>query len=380
MSLKDIITKDILDSNRKRNENTRSVAIYLNTLPADSAAGKQKIKIMQAFAKPIASDPAFELTMVNPIPTQAAKIAKRMGERFKVYDTEFSFSFGYHFSPNPAALRSMLRKDLTAKHEQDRKIWYTDANPFNCYEKKIGYGKTNKERVRIVYGNIYPDKAEYFNKNSPSDRWEKISKEYGVELKPWQPIKPITPYFDRGFIYVCGNRGSSGYSAFGKNAADWMIQKALKIMKVTKRSIILRQHPANRIPTYERDKRVLDEFAAQSNGRVKIQSPTAWYPDHIENIRDCHCVVVFTSTAAAPAIIEGKPIFVEHPSSYMYSMSSGSKNNAGPHAGIKNIEDPYLGVDRQQWLNDYAYAHWSIKELERGEYWKRIRSQILSFS
>ena len=64
----------------------------------------------------------------------------------------------------------------------------------------------------------------------------------------------------------------------------------------------------------------------------------------------------------------------------MYSMSSGSKNNAGPHAGIKNIEDPYLGVDRQQWLNDYAYAHWSIKELERGEYWKRIRSQILSFS
>ena len=77
MSLKDIITKDILDSNRKRNENARSVAIYLNTLPADSAAGKQKIKIMQAFAKPIASDSAFEVTIVNPIPTQAAKIAKK---------------------------------------------------------------------------------------------------------------------------------------------------------------------------------------------------------------------------------------------------------------------------------------------------------------
>lgn len=350
----------------------RSIGIYLNTLPADSAAGKQKIRIMQAFAKPISTDPDFELTMVNPIPTQAAKMAKRMGERFKVYDTEFSFSFGYHFSPNPAALRSVLRKDLTAKHEKDRKIWYTDANPFSCYEKKIGYNKTDKERVRIVYGNIYPDKAEYFNKNSPGDRWEKISKEYGVKLKPWQPLESAKPLnFEQGFIYICGNRGSSGYSAFGNNAADWMIQKAKKVMKYTDRSIILRQHPANRIPTYERDKQVLDEFAAQSNGRVKIQSPTTWYPDHIENIKACHCVVVYTSTAAAPAIIEGKPIFVEHPSSYVYAMSSGD---------IANIECPNLELDRQQWLNDYAYAHWSIQELSKGKYWKRVRNKILSFS
>ena len=33
--------------------------------------------------------------------------------------------------------------------------------------------------------------------------------------------------------------------------------------------------------------------------------------------------------------------------------------------------------DRQQWLNDLGYAHWSLNEIRNGEYWTRVKDQIL---
>ena len=33
--------------------------------------------------------------------------------------------------------------------------------------------------------------------------------------------------------------------------------------------------------------------------------------------------------------------------------------------------------DRQQWLNDLGYSHWNLNEIKNGEYWIRVRKQIL---
>ncbi len=375
MSLKDIITKDFLESNRKRNENIRTVAVYLNTLPNDSKVAREKIAIMTAFAEPLSQDPDIDLTLVKSMSSPQQRELFRRGERFKVYDTDFSFSFGYHFSPNPTTLRSCLRKELTAKHKKDGKIWYTDANPLGCYEKAIQNNKACS-RVRIAYGDIYPDKAQYFNKNSPGDRWEQLAKEWKIKVKPYKDILPERHAdCEKGFIYICCNRGSSGYSAFGRNAADWAIETANKIRKYTNRPIIIRQHHASRYPTYNRDKQVLDEYAAKRRMKYKdiitIESPTGTYPNLIERTKQAHAVVVFTSTAGAPAIIEGVPLFVEHESSFLYAMSAGK---------YKNIEDPNFNLNRNQFLHDYAYAHWSTEELKKGLYWKRVRDQILSSS
>ena len=304
--------------------NIRNVAIYLNTLPGDSTAGREKIKIMESFAEPLQLDPDIEAIIVRPMDTRQQRQVFMNGDRFKVYDTEFSMSFGYHFSPNPTTLRACLRKDLTAKHKKDGKIWYTDANALGCYDR-------NSTRVRIAYGDIYPDKAQYFNKNSPGDRWEKISKEYGITIKEYKdkvPVKQST--YKKGFIYICCNRGSSGYSAFGKNAADWSIETAKTIRKYTTRPIVIRQHKASKYPSYARDKAVLDKFAT-----------------------------------------ENASVYIEHKSSYLYPMSAGA---------YKNIENPNYVLNKYQYFCNYAYAHWSNKELRKGLYWKRVKNQILNSS
>ena len=43
---------------------------------------------------------------------------------------------------------------------------------------------------------------------------------------------------------------------------------------------------------------------------------------------------------------------------------------------INTIEKPNI-PDRQQWLNDLGYAHWSLNEIRNGEYWTRVKDQIL---
>ena len=43
---------------------------------------------------------------------------------------------------------------------------------------------------------------------------------------------------------------------------------------------------------------------------------------------------------------------------------------------LNTIEKPNI-PDRQQWLNDLGYAHWSLNEIRNGEYWTRVKDQIL---
>ena len=44
--------------------------------------------------------------------------------------------------------------------------------------------------------------------------------------------------------------------------------------------------------------------------------------------------------------------------------------------GTRLLEKPNI-PDRQQWLNDLGYAHWSLNEIRNGEYWTRVKDQIL---
>ena len=87
----------------------------------------------------------------------------------------------------------------------------------------------------------------------------------------------------------------------------------------------------------------------------------------ISEIKKSYAVVVFTSSAGAPAIIEGKPLYVFNETSHLAPMNCGDLNT---------IEKPNI-PDRQQWLNDLGYAHWSLNEIRNGEYWTRVKDQIL---
>ena len=167
-------------------------------------------------------------------------------------------------------------------------------------------------------------------------------------------------------IYICCNRGSAGYSGLGVNAADWAIETATKLRQYTDRNIVIRQHKSSGYPQYMSDFQKLSKFASD-NKNITIHSPKFNFPELISEIRKSYAVVVFTSSAGAPAIIEGKPLYVFNETSHLAPMNCGDLNT---------IEKPNI-PDRQQWLNDLGYAHWSLNEIRNGEYWTRIKDQIL---
>ena len=271
----------------------------------------------------------------------------------KIENTSHAICFNYQFKADKEKPRIKLRQELWERFKSTGNIWFYDSNVLVAYESERHHPQNSY--VRIAYGNVYPDKTNYFNKNSPSDRWEKMKKNLNLEIKDYKK--------DKKNILICCNRGSGGYSAFGKNAADWALETVDIIRRYTDRPITIRQHKGKGYTNYLQDRTKLYE-AKKYIKDLDIQSPDGNYPDLITSIKDSYAVVIFTSSAGAPAIIEGKPLFVCHPSSYLYSMNAGD---------ISKIENPNLDLNRQQFLNNLGYSHWTYEEIKNGVYWKRIK-------
>ena len=212
--------------------------------------------------------------------------------------------------------------------------------------------------VRVAYKDIYPGKAEYFNENCPPDRWNRMAKIKRIDVKDYD----LKGYF----IYICCNRGSSGYSGRGVNAAQWAIETVEELRKHTDRPIKIRQHSsksyAEHLPDYNR----LKEFCERQKN-VSLHSPLGEYPGLVGEIKKAYAVVIFTSTAGGPAIVEGKPLFICNKHCYYLPMKAGE---------LSDIEKPNISIDRQQFLNNLGYSHWRLPELKDGEYWERVKNDV----
>jgi len=249
-----------------------------------------------------------------------------------------------------------LRCDVWDKHKKDGSIWFYDGNIFVSYEKTKSHPHNNF--VRIPYSNVYTDKAKYFNENPDPNRWQNMMQRLQIQLRDYNKSG------DK--IILCCNRGSGGYSGLGVNAAEWAERTVRKIRRFTDRPIIIRQHHAKGYPAYAIDTQRLKNLVKEINN-VELQNPEGHYPILIEQIRKCYAVVVFTSSAGAPAVIEGKPLYVEHHTSFLYPMNAGD---------LSTIENPNLNVDRQSFLNKLGDCHYSLEEIKRGVYWKKVKQYV----
>ena len=246
----------------------------------------------------------------------------------------------------------VLRKRLIDRYEPDDKIWYFDSNVLISYEKHKSH--LNKSFVRIAYGKVYPNEAKYFNDNPKPHKWEYMMKACDIDLKK---------YDKKGKkIYITCNRGSGGYSGHGVNAADWAIETAKKLRQCTDRPIVVRTHKGMGYPTAQDDIKRLYEAKNHINN-FDVHSPNNNYPDLIQEIRDSYAVVIFTSSSGAPAIIEGKPLFVTHPTGYLTPMNAGR---------LEDIEKPNYDLDRDKFLHGLGESHWTLEQIEKGEYFKKF--------
>jgi hypothetical protein len=273
-------------------------------------------------------------------------------EKYEMSNGDYAFCFNFQRDVPRSRPGLDLRKKIINRYEPPGKIFYYDSNVLVSYEKVKHHPITSY--VRIAFGNVYPDKAKYFNHYPSPERWNIMKDRLKIDVKDYDKSGDQ--------IYISCNRGSGGYSAFGKNAAQWAIDTTMLLRQYTKRPIAIRLHSGQGYPTYKEDVRRLYDFAKGKNDIV-IHSPDNNYPNLLEQIKKSYAVVVFTSSSGAPAVIEGKPLFVTHQSSYLYPMNAGH---------LSNIENPNLNLDRDKFLYGLGESHWTLQDIENGLYFKKF--------
>jgi hypothetical protein len=77
------------------------------------------------------------------------------------------------------------------------------------------------------------------------ERWNTMKERLKIKLKDYDKSGDQ--------IYICCNRGSGGYSAFGQNAAQWAIETTQQLRQYTKRPIVIRLHSGQGYPTFNED-------------------------------------------------------------------------------------------------------------------------------
>lgn len=268
------------------------------------------------------------------------------------YSHVFCFNFQRTMPAKENRTGLILRRRLIERYEPEGKIWYFDSNILGTYEKKRQDIKGSF--VRIAYGKVYPNETNYLNDNPKSEKWDYMKRECDIEIKPYKRKG------DK--IYICCNRGSGGYSGHGVNAAEWAIETAQKLRQHTDRPIVVRTHSGMGHPTAAEDIKKLYEAKNHINN-FDIHSPGNNYPDLVQEVKDSYAVVIFTSSSGAPAIIEGKPLFVTHPTGYLTPMNAGE---------LSDIENPNYDLDRDKFLHGLGEAHWTLEQIENGDYFKKF--------
>lgn len=167
----------------------------------------------------------------------------------------------------------------------------------------------------------------------------------GLQVKPWK--------YDGEYILICGQHDKSLQWQDMPSMSQWVLDTIQFIRAQTKRPIIFRPHP--RCPLHGIEHEYKD---------VRRQDPVhipGTYDDFDMRFSNIWATVSWSSNPGIHSIINGVPAFTG-PSSLAFDVSLQN---------LREIENP-LYCDRTQWLNDYAWTEFTVKEISEGLPIKRL--------
>ncbi len=253
--------------------------------------------------------------------------------------------FVHHNSKNTRHL--MLRKAVYDNQiNRGKRCLIVDSNLF------LYKDKTNaKGYLRYSYDGIFPTTGEYCYDSPDPTRWEKLSKDLGIALKPWN--------FNNGKnILICCQR-DGGWSMDGEGVVTWLMKTISELRKYTDRPVVIRFHPG--------DKRVAGHIKQIAGYRIpKVSWSMA---DTIqEDFANSYAVINFNSSPAVASVIEGLPTF---------QLDAGRSQAKGVvHTSLAEIERPQEFA-RETWLQKLAQCHWTLEELKTGEAWAHLKKYAI---
>jgi len=236
-----------------------------------------------------------------------------------------------------------LRKNVFEKQQRENKrSIIIDSNLFLYTDT----GNT-KGYLRYSYDGIFPNTGEYCNHTPNPERWNTISKNLGLSLKPLQRTGKD--------ILICCQR-DGGWSMGDNKLLPWLVKTITQIKKYSDRRIIIRFHPG--------DKNVLIHKRALA--RYRLPNVIISHNENIlQDFKSAHAVINYNSSPAVAAAIEGVPTFVLDP-----KHSQAAEVAHHDLSELENIRE----FDRELWVQKMAQMHWSLTELKDGTAWKHLRN------
>lgn len=190
-------------------------------------------------------------------------------------------------------------------------------------------------------------RANFMNCAMPGDR----AAELGVELQPWN--------LDGNYALIMGQVPWDA-SVEHTNFFVWVADSILRIKRISDAPILFRPHPKA-----EGDFSEMYEMMAQHG--VKVMDATTPLSVAIEGAQ---AIVTFNSNTGVDALLAGKATL---------SFDRGSMIWRASRHHYEYLLDPGLmiaQVDRQQWLNDIAYAQWTHEEMRDGMAWQHLMPAV----
>lgn len=251
---------------------------------------------------------------------------------------------GYVHEHGKKSPHLLLRKAaIDLQKNQGKRSLIVDSNLFLYAD-----AGNSKKYLRYSFDGVFPTTGFYFDKDINPLRWQQISKDLGIELKPWRT--------DGNHILICLQR-HGGWSMRGLSALTWLDTTINQIRQYSKtRPIIVRPHPG--------DKKIKSILRIHHKN-VHLSTNEKLTDD----LRGAWATVVYNSSPSVASLIEGVPAFLTDPQPE-HSQTYGIANTA-----LSKIENPDL-PDRQSWVERLAMCHWNFEELKSGEAWKFFRQYI----
>lgn len=255
---------------------------------------------------------------------------------------DVAFIQGWSHEHGKSAPHLQLREAVRDFQQRNgNKLLIVDSNLFN-YVKEIG-----PHYSRYSFDGVFPTTGNYFWDSPDPARWQQISRDTGIVLKPWRN--------NGNYILICTQR-NGGWSMKGKTVLDWLNQTVTEIRKYTARPIVVRPHPG--------DKRARDYLNVKNPGWALSTAA-----ELTEDLANAWATVTYNSSPGVASSIEGVPAFVTDPNPQTSQAFSVANTD------LSKIETPST-FDRQPWIERIAMCHWNYTELSNGAAWRHMKQFV----
>ena len=262
--------------------------------------------------------------------------------QMNVIDCDVAFIQGFvHEHGKTSPHLQLRRRAVELQQQRNKRSLIVDSNLFLYADP----GNT-KHYLRYSFDGVFPTTGFYFDKEIDATRWQKISNNLNISLKPYKKTGT--------HILICCQR-NGGWSMKGIPVQQWLKETIAKVRAFSDRPIVVRPHPG--------DKK-WRSYLNISDPRVTLSTK------HItQDLSDAWATVLHNRSPAVASAIEGVPVFLTDPDPQFSQAAEVSNTN------LKRLEDPKM-FDRQPWIEKLSMCHWNFDELQSGEAWQFFKKFI----